>query len=346
MKFEVLIHKHLITFLCLFLLNSLQIKSQDVQFSQIKPNLIIYNPAFAGFDKCTNIGLSYRNQWIGIDNGYNSLSANYNQYLNFLHGGIGLYIIKDVAGQNVFNNTSVNGMYSFHFKVNRKLSAAMSMQFSYFQYNLNSQNLIYSDMLDQLYGAIYPTGEILINRSEKFGNFSSGILLYNKKYFFGFSINHLQQINITPTEMSIPVKYSMQAGAKFSFDKLDLRSEQFSLSPIIIYQQQKNIQNFKLGLYFNKNFYSFGILLQQSFLPYLSNDAIILDFGVKIKYGNNHKKRQSDNHSSLLLNYSYDISTNKLWKNTYGTHEISIIFRFNCKEKKKKNTIICPAYKL
>ena len=121
--------KLIITFIIVFLLNIIIVKSQDITFSQFKPNLIYYNPAFAGYVKCSTMSLAYRNQWVGINTGFNTFNVGYNQYVNFLHGGIGLNIIKDVAGKNIFNKTSVNGMYSFHFNVFRFVSG---MKFAYF----------------------------------------------------------------------------------------------------------------------------------------------------------------------------------------------------------------------
>ena len=153
-----------------------------------------------------------------------------------------------------------------------------------------------------------------------------------EEYFFGTSLHHLKQINCSESYYKIPIKYTFQAGARFSFDKLNLHKEQFAISPLIIFQQQKNYQLLRFSFYFIKKFYSFGISFQQNYFPLFTQNTIIIETGLIFK--------------NFSFNYSYDISTTKLWKTSFGTHEISLLFRFNCKENNNNNTITCPAYEL
>ncbi len=323
---------YFITILILFLLNISSTKSQDVYFSQFKTNLINNNPAFAGYQKCAVVSFHYRNEQIGINNGFNTVQTSYNQYLNSLHGGIGLNIISDQQGGNTFNSTYVNAMYSFHFKFNKRTKIALAFESSYYQNSFNAENLVFSNMIDNLSGVIFPSTENFTNKDVKFVDFSTGILFYKKKIFAGISVNHLTQFYLQNEQYKLPLKYSLQAGYRFSFDPNDTRKEKFAIMPNIIYLQQQNYQFLTFGFYFIKKKYSFGLWLKQSFYPYITNDAIIFSLNFKIK--------------AMQITYSYEIPSNRLLISSLGNNEISLQFNFKCKEKRDNNTISCPAYEL
>ncbi len=324
--------QHILTFMFVFLLNIFPVKSQDVHFSQFKPNLINYNPAFAGYEKCAILSLHYKNEQVGINNGFNTLQTSYNQYFSALHGGIGINIAKERLGGNTFNSTYANAMYSSHFKINRRTKLALAIESSYYQNTFNASQLVFSNMIDDLNGVIFPSVENFVNEDVKFIDFSTGILFYQKKIFLGISASHLRQFMLSGEQYFLPIKYSFQAGYRLSFDPFDLRKEQYAIMPILVYQQQQKHQFLKYGFYFIKKNCSFGLWLKQSFYPHFTNDAIILTFSVKIK--------------KMQITYSYDVPTTRLLKSSFGNNEISLLFNFNCKEKRNNNTINCPAYEL
>ncbi len=324
--------QHILTFIFVFLLNIFPLKSQDIHFSQFKTNLINYNPAFSGYEKCAILSLHYKKEQALLNSGFNTFQTSYNQYFSALHGGIGINIAKEQLGGNTFTSTSANTMYSSHFKINRKTKLALAIETSYYQNSFDASNLVFSNMIDELNGIMFPSAENFANKNVKFVDFSTGILFYQKKKFIGISASHLRQFMLSGEQYFLPIKYNIQAGYRLSFDPLDLRKEQYAIMPIIIYGQQQKHHFLKSGFYFIKKNCSFGFWLEQSFYPYFTNNVAIITFSVKLK--------------KLQITYSYDIPTTHLFKSSFANSEISLQFNFNCKEKRNGNTINCPAYEL
>ena len=79
-----------------FLLGDLY--AQDPEFSQFYANPLYLNPALAGVTVCPKVNANYRNQWPAIGKAFITYNASYDQYVSFLHGGLGLVITADRAG--------------------------------------------------------------------------------------------------------------------------------------------------------------------------------------------------------------------------------------------------------
>lgn len=323
--------KQIIFFLCFLISLTSEIKAQDVHFSQQFSNLTRLNPAFAGISRCGVLTLNYRNQWTGIKNAYNTYSATYQQFLYGLHSGIAVSYFRNNEGNGAFIQNNFDAIYAFHFKAFRKTYASLALQGSYFMNRMNSQGQIYSDMIDLLAGISNSTSEPLINQRFKILDFSSGLIFYNEKFYWGMAIHHLKKINLSELFYIFPVKYTFHFGAKFKIDKTKNLKTDFSVSPNIIIVQQGQFQEIDLGIYLYKDIYTFGLWTRLSVLPLVSNDAVIFILGT--------------NFNKFKLGYSYDLTTSKLLRTSLGSHEISLSFKLNCSEKiKGKNTISCPSF--
>jgi type IX secretion system PorP/SprF family membrane protein len=323
--------KRIITVIIILLLSLVDIKSQDIHFSQHYSNLVRLNPAFTGISRCSVLSLSYRNQWTGINNAYNTYSATYQQFLYKLHSGIGFSYFKNNEGNNAFSQNNFDAIYSFHFKAVRKTFIAIALQATYFTHRISSQNQIFSDMIDLQEGISDFTSEPIVNQKFKILDFSTGIIFYNQKYYWGAAIYHIKKINISSMFYILPTKYTLHFGAKYKFDKSGNLKTDFEFSPNIIIVQQSQFQEINIGLYFYKDIFTFGIWDRMSIFPYVMNDAVIFILGT--------------NFNRFKLGYSYDFTTSKLLRTTYGSHEITLSFKFNCSEKiKGKNTISCPSF--
>lgn len=62
----------------------LEIKAQDIQFSQFYAAPLYLNPAMTGASEMTRIGVNYRNQWPGLDQTFNAYSAYADHYIFLL----------------------------------------------------------------------------------------------------------------------------------------------------------------------------------------------------------------------------------------------------------------------
>src|SRR5687767_3437658 len=102
--------KGLLLFLCGFLMFTDQIIAQDAEFSQFYANPMYLNPAFAGTNRCPRAVLNYRNQWPGIANSFVTYSASYDQHVDVLHGGLGVMVLSDKAGEGSLRTTNVSAI--------------------------------------------------------------------------------------------------------------------------------------------------------------------------------------------------------------------------------------------
>lgn len=295
--------------------------AQDPQFTQFYANPLYLNPAFAGTARCPRICMNYRNQWPNLSGTYVTYSASYDQHIDAIGGGLGFIVTQDDQARGTLKSTTGSLIYSYLLPVTREFSIKAGLQAGFFQKSLDRTKLNFGDMIDARRGFVWNTNEVIPSQNKTGLDFSAGLLGYSKRYFVGFSANHITQ----PDEglqgySKLPLKITGHAGAIIPLEK---GSEAF-ISPNILFQQQQTFSQLNLGLYFVKNSFVGGIW-------YRNSDAFIILMGLQ----NDH----------LKVGYSYDVTISKLASNTAGSHELSLQIQFECKPKKKKyRTISCPSF--
>ena len=87
---------------------------QDPQFSQNMFNKLANNPGFAGSRGVVATSVLHRSQWMGFgeDGGAAASTQNFSidAELPFMHGGVGLNIVKDKIAQ--FSNLGLQASYA------------------------------------------------------------------------------------------------------------------------------------------------------------------------------------------------------------------------------------------
>ncbi len=303
--------------------------SQDIQFSQFYSNHLFLNPAMAGYKICPQVALNYRNQWAGLGNAFATYSASYDQNIDFLKGGVGVLVYQDNQGAGAISQTNFETMYSYYFQVKRNLHVRAALQASYLQLNINSQSLIFSDMVD-LNGNRVSSNEALPSQHSSAFDVATGVAVFGKNFYGGIAIHHLLQPFLG--EQLVPLKTTVHFGMNFSVDSYGRRKEDYSFSPNIIIQQQQSFQQINYGIYFTKNYFTFGTWFRQSITKFGFNaDAFIFLVGFSTQ--------------KFRIGYSYDLTVSKLYKSTMGSHEISFNYQFDCYELAKKQHIVrCPKF--
>jgi type IX secretion system PorP/SprF family membrane protein len=300
--------------------------AQDAQFTQFYANPLYLNPAFAGSQRCPRICINFRDEWPAIPDNYVTYSASFDRYVDGF-GGIGFLVEQDKAG-GVLTNTNLSAMYAYNTNVTRKFAISAGFQATYHELSINESKLTFGDQIDPVYGFIYPTAEQLTRTSVSAPDFSAGILGYSKNVFFGFAADHLTQPDesLIQGASPLPLKYTIHAGAMIPINSSNstFESDQFTLSPNILYQKQGTFQQLDLGFYAIKGAFIGG-------LWYRNQDAIIILVGI--------------DKGSVKFGYSYDITISKLTLATGGSHELSLIFQFPCRPKRRTYNIInCPSF--
>ncbi|MBT3207068.1 MAG: PorP/SprF family type IX secretion system membrane protein [Bacteroidetes bacterium] len=309
--------------------------AQDPEYSQFYANSLYLNPAFAGSVVCPRISLNYRNQWPALGSTFVNYNIAADGHVDFLQGGVGLNLLKDVQGEGAIETTNIDLMYSYTSRVHRNFAIKVGFQVSYIQRVLNWSDLVFPDMIDRLYGIIYNTLETKpTNLSEGYFDFSTGFLGYNtqKKYYFGFAVHHLSQPEesfMGNSSAVLPRKYTAHFGIEIPVFNRRFKRGDFSVSPNIMYQRQQDFEQINVGMYFSRKDFVAGVWMRQNLD--LHYDAVIMLVGFV-----------KDN---LKFSYSYDLTISKMAKETLGAHEVTLSVLLPCRQKRKKwESIACPTF--
>ncbi|OQY02901.1 MAG: hypothetical protein B6I20_06210 [Bacteroidetes bacterium 4572_117] len=303
--------------------------AQDVQFSQLFADKLYLNPAYAGSDYCPRVMASYRNQWPGAQFPYVSYSASFDQYSEVLHGGYGIRLMKDDQGGGVFKMINADFIYAHKVKINHKSTLTMALQASVFQWGINASGLVFADMIDPVFGPVLSGSERVNSKAIFTHDLTTGFLLRHRKYFIGVNISHIPH-NVIPEHNSIlPMKITANIGAAFPIIKNGLKRPRYILEPNIIFIKQQTFNVLYYGMYFDVSKTAMGVFLRQDLKFHY--DAMIFSFHVDVK--------------QLKIAYSFDANLSGFIKHSFGSHEISLVYLFDCRKKiKDYGTISCPSF--
>ena len=308
-------------------LSSNDVQAQDPQFTQFYANPIYLNPAFAGSNGCPRFAMNYRNQWPSLSGNYVTYSASYDQYFKNINGGIGIIGMHDQQGQGTIYTSMIGLVYSYHLKVNRKVSMLFGARASMFNKYLDWDKLTFGDMIDPRKGFIYQTGDVPRGNSRYFFDASAGFVGFSKNFFFGLAVHHLNRPNESMIRgvSRLPMRFTGHIGAELKLGRKSQYGNATSIMPNIIYQYQNGFQEIMLGTYIKHGVFTFGAW-------YRNRDAFILSLGLHA--------------GKFKIGYSYDVTVSKLNNGVSGgSHEISLGLNLNCKNKPASfRTISCPSF--
>ncbi|WP_421919852.1 PorP/SprF family type IX secretion system membrane protein [Marinifilum sp.] len=328
-----------------WLMLALSAKAQDIEFSQFYANRLYLNPALAGSEFAPIASISYRNQWPQNNNPFVTYTISFDQYSDIINGGIGLLVVQDNQGDGTIKTTMVSGMYSYSLNIDRNFSINAGLKATYVQKKLDWETLVFSDMIDPLYGVIYPGREVRpASLSHSYFDFSFGLVANYKNFYFGAVADHMSEpdeaFHKDQYTAILPRKYTIHAGSliPIGYSRGLMKSDN-ALSPNILYQKQQDFEQINYGLYFSRINWVVGAWFRQNLSFDL--DAFIILIGY-----------QTDR---VRIGYSYDYVVSKLVKTNSGAHEISLTYllgktRTSCsgshyfKKKRRIRAIKCPKF--
>ena len=208
----------------IFLITVISILTCSIACSQAKPfytqyilNNYILNPGITGIENYTDVKLSYRNQWAGINGApvttYLSIHGPlgkkdtrttatsfqvpgehpggpkaWDEYaVSPAHHGIGLQAINDKAGY--INRWSIAASYAYHKPLGVKTSLAAGLNVGITSVNLDRSKIEWGSLDPNDPAVGYNSGAISKIKPE----IGAGIWLYSARYFLGVSV-----LNIIP----------------------------------------------------------------------------------------------------------------------------------------------------
>ena len=324
-----------------FLVFGYKSKAQDFQFSQYHESPLYLNPAFTGLGKMHRIALNSRIQWPSLPRAYvtNALAYDYN--LDYLSSGFGLMLTRDVAGSGNLGNTNASFLYSYRVALGKKLVLSTGMQFAYNFTGLNQNGLTLGDQLLDNRGVSFDS-ELSNIQNIQFFDFSGGMLLYSQMLWGGFAVHHITQPEMSLIGDSNPLnmKISIHGGIRIPLYRGPKKMDNISsIAPSFVYKKQGINDQLDVGFNWHYDPVSAGLWFRG--VPFnktdanpglYDRDALIFKFGLLFP--------------DFQAGYSYDFTISEFGGASGGAHEISIIFDFEAKlrKKRKKEFIPCPTF--
>jgi type IX secretion system PorP/SprF family membrane protein len=290
--------KKLILVILPFILAKFLNAQQIPTISQYTLNPYAINPAATGITDRLPVAFVYRKLWAGIAESpsFQYLSGNM-EIADVM--GVGAKIYNYQAGP--VRKTGLEATYSYHVSLGdagTKLSFGLSGMI--YQYYLNKSELNIENPDDAVFMG---TDKMIVPDA------SFGMYLYNEKYFAGLAIQQLFNRNSDlKTDRKLEQKqvrhYYLHGGYNFYINS------DFQLEPSLLFKFveigifQADI-NTRLTY---KDMVAFG-------LAYRTGDAMSFQLGYKNK--------------DFLINYAFDLTLSPLKTQTFGSHEIMLIYSFN-----------------
>jgi type IX secretion system PorP/SprF family membrane protein len=318
---------------------SLQSLAQDPQFSQFAASNTFLNPAFSGASHQQRAVLHYRNQWPEIKKAFITSSASFDTYVPDAHVGVGGRVTYDKAGSAglSFFDAAINLAYEF--KITKEWSVRAGIDFGFYQRRVDFDRLVFGDQL--LRGGSNRDGIDAVNaENNNFFNFDAGGLIYNKHFWLGFSGRHLNTPNesVLQRTAQLPKKYSLHGGTRVIIKK-DRKQEIKRAFWLAFQLKDQNISTqLDVGAYAEFAPVLFGLwyrgipVNQSRSEEYVNTDALVASVGFELY--------------QLRLVYSYDITVSKLYGNSGGSHEISIVVEWDRSQFKEAEpeAVPCPKF--
>lgn len=316
----------------ILMLSSLVAKAQDPIFSQFYAAPLQLNPAFAGNIRGGLIAMNYRNQWPGLNQAYVTYGVSYDQYVDRLNSGFGINIIADDAGRGILRTFNVSGIYSYQVKIADNLYARMGIEAGFINPTLDWNKLVFLDQIDPEFGFVGSTGAPIPSAEVQPENLSRfifdtgvGVLLYNERFFGGFTLRHLNSPDMgyyenpsTAIERGLPMRVSIHAGTEIMLT--DAPKTQYDpsifISPSIMYLRQGPFSQWNAGALLNVHSVFGGLWYRHAGR---NPDAIIFLMGARV--------------DQFRIGYSYDFTVSGLYGRSGGAHEVSFSIFFQNEEK-------------
>lgn len=305
--------------LLLFLAGTMASAQQLPIYSQYLFNRFLINPAVAGSDGYTSVNLTAREQWVGYEGAPRTFSFSaqtrilkkgYKIKSNLLNQkvfrpktdgkvGLGGYVFSDRNG--LIQRTGFQLSYAYHMWVERSTQFSLGLAFTGYQYKINEKAINFED-----------PNEPWLNNDLRRGMFvpdvAFGMYLLNPKYSLGFSAAQLSEAagkigNSAYQNFTIERHY-------YLFGSYDFTSGSYStFQPSFIINMSDQLKpQADVGItYFYKYDFWTG-------LSFRSSGALIGNVGVK--------------YENMYFGYSFDFTLQEIQRITYGTHEISLAFKF------------------
>ncbi len=315
---------------------------QDPQFTQFYANPLYLAPSFAGATQNDRITAVYRNQWPELNNVFVTYSFSYDHYFDNFNSGVGVLIMRDVAGSGNLGMLNAGVLYSYDIKVNKDFHLRPGVHFNYTQQGIDYHKLVWNDQLSSGGSGGSTIEQPPTDAYKPDVDFAASLLGYTDRAWGGFTVDHLLRPNygLYNNEARWPIKFTLFGGYQIIKKGHLLNPIDETLSLAFYYSQQDIFKQAVVGLYWYKAPLMLGFWYRG--IPFYKggNDEYEKDpRGDALAFLVGYKMDQ------LRVGYSYDFTISNLVSSTGGAHEISLTYEFKTTRKKQKARMIpCPEF--
>ena len=320
--------KKILLILILGLIAGVAYSQQLPIYSQYLFNNFMLNPAVAGAEGYSSVNITTRQQWTGlkgapkmnsvsfqsrfIKQGYriNQRRSGRNVLRPQTDGKIGLggYVYNYKSG--LMQRTGFQFSYVYNVWIHRETQLSLGLGLTGYHFRIMEENIIFENMEDPILAGDLRRGIFVPDAA-------FGAYFLNERYAFGFSVDQL---------LGASAKFGSSAFSNFTMDRhfyamgsynLYLgREHEFKPSFLIRMSEQWKPQ-MDLGLTYTFDNFKNSFWLGFS---YRTINAMIVGLGVRADH--------------LHVGYAFDFSFAQLQKLNYGTHEVSLAFKFGAPQKR------------
>lgn len=319
--------------------------AQDPQYTQFYANQPLLNPAFTGAALGPRVSMNYRAQWVSIPGSFRQTAISYDQPIGGTTHGIGGTIHSDRAGEGNLSKIFVNLNYSFNIQFGRRgheQNIRLGLGGGIEQASIDFNKLRFGDQIDVRDGFINATQEVAPDNAPPRADAHFGAVYYNRYAWFGVSVHHLNEPgqsllgaprNATNT---LPRRFTVTGGVKLPLGPPN-DPESVTVSPSLIFMNQRNFNQLNLGTYVNIDPMVFGVWWRTNYNnfngDFVASDMVAGLIGFK--------------EGIFSIGYSYDYTVSGLTNGiSGGSHELAVVMEF---ERNKPSTfkhrkLPCPRF--
>lgn len=291
---------NIIIFLCL---TQFSFAQQEPQFTQYMDNLSYYNPAYAGSRNVMSFNALHRQQWAGFKGAPMSTTFGFHTPLRYDNIGIGVSLVNDRLGptNNFWANVDIS--YSLKFKKHDgRLSFGVKAGIS--DLNGDIASLRKTDAIDDALNFRY-------NNKINF-NVGVGIYYHSKYWFIGAAVPRI--IENIPNN-SNNMNYSLNRHYYFMVGGYIPVSRMIKIRPNAMV---KFTQNAPVAVDFGTSVIIYDKFWIGANYRLLAAAGLIFQWQITDQF---------------KLGYAFEMTTNKMGTNSYGTHELMLGFDLKFKNK-------------
>lgn len=233
---------------------------RDPLYAQYVTNPFVLNPAFAGLNNNLSLGLSYRNQWNGMEGSPKTINANGHMALKYNKMGAGFMFVDDRAG-----NTSVTealASYSYQIALTSSTHVSFGMQAGFANYRTDNSKVRAFDATDPLFSS---------NQNTMTPRVGFGVVVKSDRLMAGLSVPRMLKSTVTEEGFSY-AQYTQHLYATAAYNFVVTERVRFRPSTLLKLVKGAKpsvdlnasvilLENYQAGV-MTRNFNTYGLFVQ------------------------------------------------------------------------------------